>query len=115
MPGDHLGGRQRQKISHLGEVLTVVVDVDRDLTGLGGVRPRVLETADPVGKLRRRGAGRVEADEHGSGGGDQFVDTDELGCLQRLMQVHRRGQVRAFDEEMTARGGVEVEVVDHWR
>ena len=60
MPGDHLGGRQGEKIGHLGEILTVVVDIDRDLTGLTRIRARVFETVDRIGEHRRRGAGRVE-------------------------------------------------------
>src|SRR5699024_2143739 len=74
MAGDHLGGGDGEEFGHLGEVLTVVADIDGDLSGLTGRGIGPLETADGLLEGAGPGAARVEADEHGAGGGDELDD-----------------------------------------
>src|SRR5699024_10418748 len=105
--GDHLGGGDGEEFGHLGEVLPVVADIDGDLSGLTGRSLAVFEPADGLFEGRGPGAARVEADEHGAGGGDEFDDAGQSSCLEAAVQRHRRAQILAFDEEVTTGGGVE--------
>ena len=120
MAFDHLGGGDGEEVGHLGEVVPVVVDVDHHLPGIAGCRLRVPEPADCLGEELGVRACGIEADQHGAGGGDEFGDAAQVGGFEAVVQSHRRAQVRAFDEEVALRRGVEGQGVGlrcrgHWR
>ena len=120
MAFDDLGGGDGEEVGHLGEVLAVVADLDRDLPSRIRDRLRVPEPAHRLGEdLGARACG-IEAEQHRARGRDELGDAGQISGFEAVVQSHRRGQVGALDEEVAPGRGVEGQGVGqrgrgHWR